>query len=159
MLILISIALLAGLPRALSAWRAGQGPRPDKVEYPAPRYPKIPNITTVEQLLPYVRHIVERPMPYSGDQRSGYGIKGGEKILFVTDSDVDPLVVEAFLRVLREEKKCKVDLFQEQGQRRIFRTVDLMKMYVRSKPGPWVLGGPEWTEEMAKKVGYDKVIG
>ena len=39
-----------------------------------------------------------------------------EKLLFVTDSDVDPLVIEAFMRVLRDEMKCQVDVVQEQGK-------------------------------------------
>ncbi|HJP95684.1 MAG TPA: hypothetical protein VJ875_27295 [Pyrinomonadaceae bacterium] len=130
-----------------------------KFDYPAPRYAKIPDITTVDQLLPFVRRIVTRPMPYTGDQRPGYGIKGGEKILFVTDSDVDPLVLEAFMRVLRDEMKCKVDVVEEQGKRALFKTPDVMKILVNSKPAAWMLGGPEWTEEVAKKEGYDKVIG
>ena len=40
-------------------------------DYPAPRYPQIPDITKVEQLLPYVRRVMTLPMPYSGDQRPG----------------------------------------------------------------------------------------
>ena len=34
-----------------------------------------------------------------------------------------------------------------------------MKLLVDSKPAAWMLGGPEWTQEVAKKEGYDKVIG
>jgi hypothetical protein len=158
-LIVVSILLLASLMLARPSSTGSAARLSSKFDYPAPRYPQIPNIATVEQLLPYVRRIVERPMPYTGDQRPGYGIKGGEKILFITDSDVDPLVVEAFLRVLRDEKKCRVDIFQEQGKRVMYRTADLMKLIVRSKPAAWMLGGPEWTEEVAKKEGYDKVIG
>lgn len=134
-----------------------QGSR--KFEYMEPRYPKVLNITTVEELLPYVRRIVTRPMPYTGDQRPGFGIKGGEKVLFITDSDVDPLVVAAFMRVLREEMKCKVDVFQEQGNRALYKTGDIMKFLVNSKPAAWMLGGPSWTEDVAKREGYDKVIG
>src|SRR6266550_173928 len=141
----IVIFLVASSPRVSSKSTPSR-----KLDYPAPRYAKIPDITSVEQLLPYVRRIVSRPMPYTGDQRPGYGIKGGEKLLFVTDSDVDPLVIEAFLRVLRDEMKCKVDVFQEQGKRGIYRTADLMKILVDSKPAAWMLGGPEWTEEVAK---------
>ena len=58
---------------------ASKSTSPQKFDYPAPRYAKIPDITTVDQLLPFVRRIVGRPMPYTGDQRPGYGIKGGEK--------------------------------------------------------------------------------
>src|SRR6266542_2585297 len=157
--ILTLLLLLPNLPGSLTYTSVSTAPKPRNFDYPAPRYPKIPDITTVEQLLPYVRRVVSRPMPYTGDQRPGYAIKGGEKLLFVTDSDVDPLVIAAFLRVLRDEMKCKVDFFQEQGKRGIYRTADLMKILVDSKPAAWMLGGPEWTEEVAKKEGYDKVIG
>ena len=43
------------------------------------------------------------------------------RLLFVTDSDVDPLVLEAFMRVLRDEMKCKVDVVEEQGKRALFK--------------------------------------
>jgi len=159
-LIIVSLAFLIFLPVLFSSSHAtAESPTPFKSDYPAPRYPKIPNITNVEQLLPYVRRIVQRPMPYTGDQRPGYAVKGGEKILFVIDSDVDSMVVDAFMRVLRDEMKCKVDVFQEQGKRRMYKTPDLMKILVESAPAAWMLGGPEWTEEVAKKEGYDKVIG
>ncbi len=155
----VSILVFVGI-NFVSSTTAGSKPIASrKFEYASPRYPKIPNITTVDQLLPYVRRIVGRPMPYTGDQRPGYAVKGGEKILFITDSDVDPLVVEAFMRVLRDEMKCKVDVFQEQGKRMMYRTADLMKILVNSKPAAWMLGGPEWTEEVAKREKYDKVIG
>jgi hypothetical protein len=157
-ILLVVVSLFLSLPDALPS-SAGKEAKASKFDYPAPRYPKIPHITSVEQLLPNVRHIVKRPMPYTGDQRPGYGIKGGEKVLFVTDSDIDPLVFEAFMRVLRDELKCQVDVFQEQGKRSLYRTEDLMKLLVRSQPAAWMLGGPEWTEEVAKKQGYDKVIG
>lgn len=156
---LVPIVLLLSVLGSLMPPKAGKPPDVPKFDYPAPRYPKIPEITTVDQLLPYVRRIVGRPMPYTGDQRPGYGVKGGEKILFITDSGVDPLVVDAFLRVLRDEMKCTVDFVEEQGKRTMYRTADLMKLLVRSKPAKWMLGGPGWTEELAKKEGYDKVIG
>jgi len=158
-LLLIPITLLIFWPNVLPSHATEIPLKDDRQDYPAPRYPTIPNITTVDQLLPYVRRIVGRPMPYTGDQRPGYGLKGGEKVLFVTHSDLDPLVMEAFIRVLRDELKCKVDVFEEHGNRSLYRTADLMKILVRSKPAAWMLGGPEWTEEVAKKAGYDKVIG
>jgi hypothetical protein len=157
-LVLLAI-MSAVVPATTPAPAAGRTSASGKIEFPTPRYPKVPDITTVEQLLPYARRIATRPMPYTGDQRPGYGLKGGEKVLFITDSDVDPLVVEAFMRVLRDELKCKVDVVQEQGKKSLYRTADLMKVLVRSKPAAWMLGGPEWTEEVAKKAGYDKVIG
>jgi hypothetical protein len=131
----------------------------DKFAFPSPCYPEVPEIVAVSQLLPHARHIVERPMPYTGDQRPGYGVKGGERILFVIDSDVDPLVMDAFMRVLRDEKRCDVDVFQQRGNRRLFRTTEIMKIIVESKPAAWMIGGPDWIEDIAKRGGYDKVIG
>ena len=159
-IVLVSLMMLSSiLPGAIPSSATGKSVAPPAFDYPAPRYPKIPNITTVEQLLPYVRRIVQRPMPYTGDQRPGYSLKGGEKILFVIDSDVDPLVLQAFMRVLRDEMKCKVDMFEEQGKKRMYKTPELMKILVDATPAAWMLGGPDWTEEVAKKEGYDKVIG
>src|SRR5437879_5592633 len=125
---LVSLMMLASLPGAMPSSATGNSFSSPAFDYPAPRYPKIREINTVEQLLPYVRRIVQRPMPYTGDQRPGYAVKGGEKILFVIDSDVDPLVIQAFMRVLRDEMKCKVDMFEEQGKKRMYKTPDLMKI-------------------------------
>jgi hypothetical protein len=155
----LAVILLAAAAGTPSRPAGDKKVAPRKFAYPSPRYPKIPEITKVEQLLPYVRHIVERPMPYSGDQRPGFAVKGGEKVLFIADSDLDPLVTEAFIRVLRDEKKCRVDVFQEQGRRRLYRTAEVMKYLVETKPTARMLGGPEWAAEVAKRQGYDKVIG
>lgn len=154
-LLVIILVVIDSVPCSPASGEAADA----KFAYPAPRYPEIPEITRLEQLLPYARHIIERPMPYSGDQRPGFGVKGGERILFVTDSNIDPLVLEAFLRVLRDEKKCQVDVFQQQGGRHILRTGEVMKRIVDSKPAAWMLGGPAWVDEAAKKEGYQKVIG
>ncbi|MBI2819325.1 MAG: hypothetical protein HYX73_05030 [Acidobacteria bacterium] len=77
--------------------------------YPAPRYPKIPNITTVDQLLPYARFIVAKPGDKTVVMRPGYGIQGGERVLMLMNDQTDPLVIEAFRRAFIE-KNCKVDV-------------------------------------------------
>ncbi|MBI2819435.1 MAG: hypothetical protein HYX73_05605 [Acidobacteria bacterium] len=46
--------------------------------YPAPRYPKVPDITSVEQLLPYARFIVAKPGDKTIVIRPGYGIQGSD---------------------------------------------------------------------------------
>ena len=79
--------------------------------YPAPRYPNIPQITTVEQLMPYARFIVSKPGDKTVVMRPGYGVKGGERVLILLTTPTDPLVVEAFKRAL-EEKDCIVDVVQ-----------------------------------------------
>lgn len=77
--------------------------------YPAPRYPKVPRITTVEQLMPYARFIVSKQGDKTIIMRPGYNIHGGEKVLIRTDDTTDPLVVEAFRRAFLE-KGARVDV-------------------------------------------------
>lgn len=77
--------------------------------YPAPRYPKVPDITTVEQLMPYARFVVAKQGDKTIVMRPGYGIQGGERVLIRVPDSTDPLVIEAFRRAF-VEKNCKVDV-------------------------------------------------
>lgn len=77
--------------------------------YPAPRYPKIPDITSVDQLMPYARYIVAKRGDKTIVMRPGYGIQGGERVLMLMNDTTDPLVVEAFRRAL-VEKGARVDI-------------------------------------------------
>ncbi|MBI4483898.1 MAG: hypothetical protein HY652_13560 [Acidobacteria bacterium] len=131
--------------------------------YPKPRYPKIPKITDVEPLLENARIIASRPMPYSGDQFPGWEIKGGEKVLFVVPSHVDPLVVDAFVQAMRR-MNCRVDtLITDSPIKKIFDAADIMEMGL--KGGAWFasdsggLGSAEWLQTAAPERGYDKLIG
>ncbi|MBI2819713.1 MAG: hypothetical protein HYX73_07020, partial [Acidobacteria bacterium] len=92
--------LIFGMVEATQAQMAG---------YPAPRYPKIPNITSVEQLMPYARYIVSKPGDKTIVMRPGYSIQGGERVLIRVSDDNDPLVIEAFRRAF-VEKDCTVDI-------------------------------------------------
>ncbi|MBI2818589.1 MAG: hypothetical protein HYX73_01295, partial [Acidobacteria bacterium] len=71
--------------------------------YPAPRYPKIPDITSVEQLMTNASYVVSKPGDKSANLRVGFGIQGGERILFLTNDTTDPLVVEALRRAFVEK--------------------------------------------------------
>ena len=77
-------------------------------EYPAPRYPTVPQKPTVEDLMPTARSIVKR-----GDIGAmfypGYAIKPGERALMAVPRDFDQLVLEALSRAIREEG-AKIDL-------------------------------------------------
>ena len=77
--------------------------------YPAPRYPKVPHITTVEQLMPYARYVVSKQGDKTIIMRPGYDIHGGEKVLIRTGDTTDPLVIEAFRRAFIE-KGATVDV-------------------------------------------------
>ncbi|MBI4483498.1 MAG: hypothetical protein HY652_11490 [Acidobacteria bacterium] len=75
---------------------------------PAPRHPKIPKITSVEQLLPNARIVVKRER-HLADGIIGIGLKAGEKVLITANSSWDPLVIEA-LRIAIAEAGGKVDI-------------------------------------------------
>jgi len=69
------------------------------VKVAAPRSPAVVEISSVEDLLPIVRTIVQR----QGYQMlEGLNVKPGMKVLMVTDTTNDPLVVEAFRIAIRE---------------------------------------------------------
>ena len=77
--------------------------------YPAPRYPQIPDITSVEQLMTNARYVTSKPGDKSANLRVGFGIQGGERILFLSNDTTDPLVVEALRRAF-VEKGAEVDV-------------------------------------------------
>jgi len=70
------------------------------------RAPLVPRITSVDQLVPFAKIILQRD--FIG-QRLGWSIKGGERVLFKTSSSHHPWVTEAFIRALRE-LNCEVDV-------------------------------------------------
>ncbi|MBI4447139.1 MAG: hypothetical protein HY645_14690 [Acidobacteria bacterium] len=125
----------------------------------APRYPKIQKVTTVEELMPYIRHIVTRRGAEHMNQ--GYQIKGGEKILFAAWSDWDPLVIEAAVRAFRE-KNCSVDLVIRQSSVKeldvhSMREAESMERKNAGRLDPLEGDTPRWLIEAAK--GYDIAIG
>ena len=71
-----------------------------------PRAPLVPRITSVDQLVPFAKIILQRD--FIG-QRLGWSIKGGERVLFKTSSSHHPWVTEAFIRALRE-LNCEIDI-------------------------------------------------
>ncbi len=75
-------------------------------QIPEPRAPLVPRITSVEQLVPFAKVVVQRD--YIG-QRLGYSVRGGERVLYRTSTRVHPWVREAFFRALKE-LNCRVDM-------------------------------------------------
>jgi len=93
-------------------------------EIPMSRAPLVPRITSVDQLVPFAKIIVQRD--YIG-QRLGWSIKGGERVLFLGSQTMHPWVVEAFVRALKE-LNCTVDVL------------------LRDRP-PFKVGTQEWADE------------
>jgi hypothetical protein len=71
-------------------------------EYPAPRYPTIPDVKSADDLLDIARVVVKSPSRRE-TLRPGYGVKKGEKILMVVPSDFSPLVSAALAKAIREQ--------------------------------------------------------
>ena len=105
-LFLVGILLMGGFSWFLEAQEQSTG-----MQYPEPRYPKIPKITSVEQLMPAARTLVAKEMTAGITQRPVYAVKEGERVLLWLNYNVDPLVVEALKRAL-EERNAHVDLIQ-----------------------------------------------
>ena len=81
-------------------------------DYPAPRYPKLKRPKSIDELMPKARMLVDQPPdPGHGpiSLRPSYGIKSGDKILFVILSEHDPMVIEAMYKAMKE-KGALVDL-------------------------------------------------
>lgn len=70
--------------------------------FPAPRYPEIPKNVTVETLMPIARTIVKRGYAGGSMFNPGYGIKPGERALIMVSREIDPRVLEALTRAIRE---------------------------------------------------------
>ncbi len=136
--------------------------------YPAPRYPKVPHITTVEQLMPYARYIVSKKGDKTVVMRPGYNIQGGEKVLMIFLGPVDPLVLEAFTRAF-EEKNCIVDKVMLGTPKTGFMAepingADEIKVFADFKLTGYLLFGGgdqnvQWFNELIKARKYDLIVG
>ena len=70
-------------------------------DYPAPRYPTIPEVDSIEDLLEIARTMVAKPSRRE-TLRPGYDVKAGEKVLMVIPSNFPPLVRDALAIAIRE---------------------------------------------------------
>src|SRR5207237_8121695 len=84
---------------------------PALAQTPKPRAPKLPRITSVDQLVPFAKIVLQRD--YIG-QRLGWSIKGGEKVLLQVSLDMHPWIVEALIRGLKD-LRCIVDVAIQDG--------------------------------------------
>lgn len=170
-LLLLGLEILKHFGRgaaAIAAQLSLAGPQPG---YPQPRYAAVPRIQSVEDLLPNARFIATRNMAYSGNQFPGWEVKEGERILFVVPSGLDPWVVEAFTRVMRDQN-CHVDVLTRQsgpsrGAERgdaddwapssMRRKLDAPNRKKEEEKG--LFSDSRWLTDLAKQRGYDRVVG
>ncbi|MFH1489444.1 MAG: hypothetical protein ABII06_11120 [Pseudomonadota bacterium] len=83
-------------------------------EYPAPRYPKLKRPKSVEEIMPKARELLNQPtdrepMLNFMSLKPDYGIKAGDRVLFVALSEYDSMGIEAVCRAIRE-KGARVDI-------------------------------------------------
>lgn len=110
------------------------------LSFPSPRSPHVPEISSVEQLLPAARLITRRESPVSSFTLEGIGLKPGERVVFLGDSSLDPLVQESFARAIREAGG-KMDIINLEGYPEVVEPVELVDaMFSRN----WI---PAWAWE------------
>ena len=101
-------------------------PQPASEDRPKPKAPLLPRITSVDQLVPFAKIVLQRD--YIG-QRLGWSIKGGERVLLTFTNSTHPMVREAFAQALRE-LNCPVDIVIRE-----------------SRMPRWIRGSEEWADE------------
>ncbi len=111
-----NVLMLLGLIALLHMPAGAQNVTYKPGAYPAPRYPKIPRNVKVDDLMPLARTIVKR-----SDNGSmffpGYAVKTGERVLMMASREIDPLIVEALTKAIREAGG-KVDVLLGDAVRR-----------------------------------------
>ncbi|MDP2744575.1 MAG: hypothetical protein Q8P00_05880 [Dehalococcoidia bacterium] len=113
---------------------------------PAPRIPVLPEIKDVEQLLPLARSAVKRK---ETSFMVGLDLKGGERVLIVSDTTSDALLQEALAIAIRESGN-HLDVIQLEGFPGRTDPVELLDGMFSNN---W---WPEWVWEAANK--YDLVL-
>jgi len=83
----------------------------EETKAPQPKMPHIERITDVQQLMPMARVMVNRE---DASMYEGFGIKQGQKVLFINDATSDQLVVEA-LSTAAKEKGAHVTIITLEG--------------------------------------------
>jgi len=127
--------------------------------------PDVPKeITKVEQLMPFARFLCNQPglsRPHVGF--TAYGeIKRGDKVLFAVQNRVDPLIVEAMARAIREKGAKVVVIVDDLGPDQELEEDSEIETVIRR--GPWyenprLMGDPTpWVLELAVRGKYNLLI-
>jgi hypothetical protein len=152
-----SAPLLVAVGALLMAHPAAQNNAPE------PKGPMVPKITSVDQLVPWAKIIIQRD--FIG-QRHGWAIKGGERVLYEITTEQHPMVREAFIRALKE-MGCQVDVViydrgpeadpSTQYKNTIRRIKERVALDWNKPPPPSPPRGIETSDEEAKN--YDIIMG
>ncbi len=119
-----------------------------------PRCPPFVEVTSSDQLLPYLEHVARRP--YNHGLNACWDLKPGERVLLRVDNWHSELVIEACKKLL-EKHQIRYDIkFIDRGPVRQWVGADEVEYYLfRTKElAQWM---DEW-EEIAAKQEYDKIF-
>jgi hypothetical protein len=127
---------------------------PPLKEKRAPRCPPYLDVTSIEQLLPYLDAVAKRP--YNQGLHACWDLKPGERVLLRVDNWHDPLVIEACKRIL-EKYGCRYEvLMVDKGPIPQWKGADEVDYYLfRTKElADWM---DQW-DRISKEAKYDKLL-
>ncbi|WP_181781079.1 hypothetical protein [Pseudonocardia pini] len=120
-----------------------------------PRCPEYIKIDTVDELLPYLRAVADRPYQ-AGALHATWDLQPGERILLRTDNWHDPLVVDACAAVLKEYG-CEFEIETlDRGPKPEFDGYDEIDIMLALTAE--VTGDMERWADMDRNATYDKVL-
>ena len=126
----------------------------DKSGIPAPRCPHLPTATSVEDLLPYLHSVAQRP--YSPGLWPAWDLQKGERVLLRVTSWHDPMVIEATRQILEHYGTEFTIEYEDKGPAPKWEGHDEVEYYLgRVKElARWM---DEW-EEFDRTGVYDKIL-
>lgn len=119
-----------------------------------PRCPPYAEISSVEQLLPYLDEVAKRP--YNQGLHAAWDLKPGERVLLRVDNWHDPLVIEACRRILEKYQTRYEILMADKGPVPSWEGHNEVEYYLaRTKElADWM---DEW-ERIEKEGKFDKLL-
>ncbi len=130
------------------------GDRPPLMDIAPPRCPHVHPVSTVEELLPHLASVAERP--YSWGLHAAWGLEKGERVLLFVDNWYDPMCVEATIKTL-ENYGCEVTVRnQDRGPVKTYEGHDEVEIFldITRELAEWM---GEW-QKLEDEGKYDKLL-
>lgn len=128
--------------------------RPPLMDVVPPRCPHIHPVSTVDELLPSLDIVAQRP--YSGGLHAAWGLEKGERVLLFVDNWYDPMCVDATIKTL-EKYGCVVTVRnQDRGPMKTYEGHDEIEIFLdlTKELAEWM---DQW-QEMEEQGDYDKLL-
>lgn len=123
-------------------------------DLPRPRCPHLPEVTSVDDMMPYLESVARRP--YSSGLWPAWDLQPGERVLLRVSNWHDPMVVEAAERILKQFGTDYTIESEDKGPIPRWEGHDEVEYYLQRVPelARWM---DEW-EEFDKAGSYDKIL-